>query len=127
MLKPEGVFVSYDPIAYNPIINVYRRIATRVRTSDEKPLTVRDLNRVKYYFSEVRYTAFWLTTLLIFVKFYFIDRIDPNQERYWKRIVTEHKNLEHIFRPLKKIDNTLLMLFPFLKWYCWNLVIISKK
>jgi ubiquinone/menaquinone biosynthesis C-methylase UbiE len=36
-LKPGGRFFSIDPIAYNPVINVYRRMATRTRTEDESP------------------------------------------------------------------------------------------
>ena len=39
-LKPGGMFFSYDPLAYNPLINIYRRMATAVRTTDEAPLTV---------------------------------------------------------------------------------------
>ena len=27
-LKPGGMFFSYDPLAYNPLINIYRRMAT---------------------------------------------------------------------------------------------------
>ncbi len=38
-LKPGGRFFSYDPLAYNPVINMYRRMATEVRTPDESPLT----------------------------------------------------------------------------------------
>ena len=38
-LKPGGRFFSYDPLAYNPLINFYRRMATAVRTPVESPLT----------------------------------------------------------------------------------------
>jgi len=34
-LKPGGRFFSFDPVAYNPVINVYRRMAMEVRTEDE--------------------------------------------------------------------------------------------
>jgi len=43
VLKPGGRFFSWDPLAYNPVINVYRRVATAVRTPDESPLTFADL------------------------------------------------------------------------------------
>jgi len=33
-LKPGGMFFSYDPLAYNPAINVYRRMDTQVRSRD---------------------------------------------------------------------------------------------
>ena len=29
VLKKGGLFISYDPLAHNPLINIYRRIATR--------------------------------------------------------------------------------------------------
>jgi SAM-dependent methyltransferase len=28
-LKSDGIFISWDPIAYNPIINIYRKIASK--------------------------------------------------------------------------------------------------
>ena len=43
VLKPGGRFFSYDPLAYNPAINIYRRMATEVRTPDERPLTRADV------------------------------------------------------------------------------------
>lgn len=49
-LKPGGFFYSYDPIAYNPVINVYRRMATGVRTPDERPLKIEDLRLARKYF-----------------------------------------------------------------------------
>jgi SAM-dependent methyltransferase len=36
-LKPGGRFFSIDPVAYNPVINRYRSMATEVRTEDEGP------------------------------------------------------------------------------------------
>ena len=54
-LKPGGKFFSYDPLAYNPVINIYRRIATRVRTPDETPLTTKDLALAKKYFCNLQH------------------------------------------------------------------------
>ena len=51
-LKPGGRFFSYDPLAYNPAINVYRRMATGVRTPDESPLTAADIAAGKEIFSK---------------------------------------------------------------------------
>ncbi len=58
ILKPGGLFASWDPVAYNPLINVYRRIARAVRTPDEHPLTLADLRTVARRFPtlEVRTT-----------------------------------------------------------------------
>jgi SAM-dependent methyltransferase len=56
-LKTGGRFFSIDPLAYNPVINVYRRMATQTRTVDESPLTVKDLRLAKRYFKNVRHRA----------------------------------------------------------------------
>lgn len=127
VLKKGGIFVSWDPLAHNPAINVYRRIATKVRTEDEHPLKMSDLRIFKKYFSRVETDATWFFTLWIFIKFYFIDRINPNKERYWKKILIEHKRLEKMYKRLDKIDTLFFKLFPFMKKYCWNIIIFSFK
>jgi len=127
VLKKGGIFVSWDPLHHNPLIRVYRKIATKVRTEDEHPLKISDLKVFKKYFSHVEYDATWFLTLWIFLRFYFIERVDPNKERYWKKILLEHKRLENTYKRLEKIDNILLNLFPFLKRYCWNIVTFCKK
>jgi hypothetical protein len=81
----------------------------------------------KKYFSDVKYKTTWFSTLWIFIKFYFLDKIDPNKERYRKKILIEHKKLEKMYSRLEKIDNFILKIFPFLKRFCWNIIIISKK
>jgi ubiquinone/menaquinone biosynthesis C-methylase UbiE len=127
VLKKGGVFVSWDPIAHNPLINIYRKMATEVRTTDEHPIKMNQLKLFLKYFSSMETETTWLFTLWIFVKFYFIDRVHPNDERYWKKILTEHKRLEKLYYRLEKLDKLLLHLIPFLKRYCWNIVIIAKK
>jgi 2-polyprenyl-3-methyl-5-hydroxy-6-metoxy-1,4-benzoquinol methylase len=127
LLKPGGIFAVWDPIAYNPMINVYRRMATSVRTSDEHPLRRGDVALIGKYFPDCSVSGYWLCTLSIFVKFYLLDRIDPNKERYWKKIVNEHRLLRRYYNPLELCDRVLLSLFPFLKWLCWNIVILGRK
>lgn len=127
VLKPGGIFVSWDPLAHNPLINIYRKMASGVRTVDEHPLKVNDIDLFRKIFSRVEYGATWLFTQLIFIKFYLIDRVSPNKERYWKKILKEHKKLERAYFSLEKMDTLLLRIFPFLKRYCWNIVIFSVK
>lgn len=127
VLHPGGIFVSWDPLAHNPLINVYRRMASSVRTEDEHPLRMSDLVLFKKHFSSFEYDVTWLTTLWIFIKFYFIDKVDPNKERYWKKILVEHRALQPIYTKLEKNDRIVLRVFPFLKRYCWNIIIFAKK
>ena len=47
-----GSLFSIDRIAYNPVIKVYRRVATQTRTTDELSLTVKDLRLAERHFQE---------------------------------------------------------------------------
>jgi SAM-dependent methyltransferase len=123
VMKADGKGCFIEPLPYNPVINVYRHIAREVRTVDEKPLTFGDIDRFKSNFGDVSHQEFWLTTLSVFLKFYLIDRANPNKERYWKKIYTDASKLTSFFGPLRALDERLLRLFPPLRRMCWNTVI----
>ena len=125
-LKPSGRFFSFDPIAYNPVINLYRRMATEVRTEDESPLTARDLKLAKKYFPDVQHREFWISTLTLFCKYYAFDRIHPNQDRYWKRILRETPESLSWWMPLRSLDE-LLTRIPAVRWLAWNMVMWGQK
>jgi SAM-dependent methyltransferase len=125
-LKPGGMFFSYDPLAYNPIINVYRGMATAVRTPDEAPLGIGDVKLAKRYFSDVRHREFWISTLLLFLKYYLVDRVHPNQDRYWKRILRETQSSLWWWMPLRWLDRVLTKV-PLVRWLGWNVVICGNK
>ncbi|HNV68797.1 MAG TPA: class I SAM-dependent methyltransferase [Candidatus Ozemobacteraceae bacterium] len=127
VLKPGGVLASWDPVAYNPLINVYRRLATKVRTSDEHPFRVRDYHVCKRIFPEATFECFWFLALMIFIKMFAIDRLNPNQVRYWKYIVSEHRRLEALFLRLDRIDRLLCRVFPLIRWFCYNIAILAPK
>ncbi|MFH1871218.1 MAG: class I SAM-dependent methyltransferase [Pseudomonadota bacterium] len=125
-LAPQGVFVSWDPLAYNPVINVYRRMATGVRTADEHPLTRADISGFRHYFPYVEARYFWLTTLVLFVIMAVIQRRDPNRERFWKAVVREERSWRRLYRPLERLDMLLLKFLPPLRLMCWNVVVIAS-
>jgi 2-polyprenyl-3-methyl-5-hydroxy-6-metoxy-1,4-benzoquinol methylase len=123
-LKPGGTFVSWDPVAYNPVINIYRRRAMQVRTEDEHPLRLADIRAVRSHFRASHTRWFWLSTLLIFCAMAVVQRRDPNQERYWKKVVEEADRWAWLHRPLELLDRVLLLI-PFLRPLCWNVVIVG--
>jgi SAM-dependent methyltransferase len=127
VMKPDGLGCFLEPLPYNPAINVYRKIATSVRTEDEQPLSMEDIQRLGRGFDSVEHREFWLSTLLVFFKFFLWDRVSPNQERYWKKIYTDAKSLEPLVRPLRKLDDALLSRFPPLGRLCWTTVITLSK
>jgi len=127
VLKPGGLFVAWDPVKYNPIINVYRRKATKVRTPDEQPLGYADLARVRRYFPDARSRTFWLTSTALFLKYYLLDRKQPNDMRYWKVILRETpRSIGWWFLPLQRLDRLLLRI-PLLNMLAWNVVQWGRK
>lgn len=126
-LKTDGYFVSWDPLKYNPAINVYRKKATDVRTIDEHPLSKSDISLITKNLRIEKIKFFWLTTLLIFVIMALIQKRDPNKERYWKKVVEESSKWNPLYSPLEIVDKIILRILPFFKWWCWNVVVIGKK
>ena len=125
-LKPGGSFFSYDPLAYNPAINIYRRIATKVRTQDERPLTQADWRLARCYFEDVGHREFWIATLMLFAKYYVLDRVHPNEDRYWKRILTEKPENLRWWKPLLYLDSVLSRV-PGVQLLAWNTVLWGNK
>lgn len=127
VLKPGGRVVTWDPLRHNPVINLYRRMASKVRTPDEHPLHIREVEVFRRHFTGVEYECFWLFTLWLFARFYLIERVHPSSDRYWKKIVREHERLAPKYSRLEKIDRAVLKAIPFLKRYCWNIAVVAKK
>lgn len=126
-LRPGGRCFFWDPLAYNPVINVYRRMATRVRTEDERPLRFEVLDTFRRHFVNVGHREFWLSTLVIFLKYYLVDGIHPNASRYWKRILEEDpRRLRWWFGPLQALDAVLLRL-PLVRRLAWNMVVFAER
>jgi len=127
VLKPGGRACFWDPRAGNPAIDVYRRMANKVRTPDEHPLTRQDLAVVRSTFGRVETRSYWFLTLLLFVKFYLVNRVHPNTDRYWKKIIRESDRHRWLYRPLAFMDRILLAVIPPLRRLCWNVVVCARK
>ncbi|MBW4690658.1 MAG: class I SAM-dependent methyltransferase [Lyngbya sp. HA4199-MV5] len=126
VLKPGGKACFWDPLKHNPVINVYRRIATKVRTEDETPLDIGIVSFVRSRFAETHYDTFWLATLWIFLRFYLIEKVNPNEERYWKKIILEHERLKPDYERLEALDRVFKSL-PLTKRFAWNLAVVATK
>jgi ubiquinone/menaquinone biosynthesis C-methylase UbiE len=126
-LRPNGRFFFIDPLTYNPVIKAYRLLASSVRTDDERPLRFSDLGHFRELFKDVKHREFWLTTLIIFIKYYLFNRVDPNADRYWKRILTEDpRQIGRWFEQLRRLDDFLLRIPP-LQFLAWNIVIWGSR
>ena len=101
-------------------------MATEVRTDDEEPLTFDVLPDARRWFPKLRYRCFWITTLALFLKYFLVDRVHPNEERYWKRIYLETDATLWWWKPLRWIDEILTRL-PFVERLAWNVVLWGQK
>ncbi|MFA6005063.1 MAG: class I SAM-dependent methyltransferase [Patescibacteria group bacterium] len=125
-LKKDGTLVCWEPVDYNPVINLYRRIATSVRSKDERPIRLADIDVFHSYFKNVTVKWFWLTTLVIFCLMVVVMRRDPNKTRLWKKVVEEGNSWKPLYMPLEFADKILLGLFPILGPLCWNVVLVCR-
>lgn len=125
-LAEGGRVVTWDPLHYNPVINVYRAMASSVRTPDEHPLKWSDIQLFRRKFRDVETRYFWLTTLAIFLVMALVQRRNPNRERFWKVVVDEGEKWRWLYQPLEAVDRFLLWLVPPLRLLCWNVVIIAR-
>ncbi|HEY9085687.1 MAG TPA: class I SAM-dependent methyltransferase [Candidatus Tyrphobacter sp.] len=64
LLDFRGLALFVEPLGHNPFINLYRRLTPSLRTPDEHPLLLRDLELARKYFDTVNITYYYLTTLL---------------------------------------------------------------
>jgi SAM-dependent methyltransferase len=63
VLRPGGLAVFTEPMGHNPLLNLYRRLTPKLRTSDEHPLLDADIRAAETCFSQVEATYFGLATL----------------------------------------------------------------
>ncbi len=60
---PGGTCVLTEPLAGNPLIDLYRRLTPSARTEDERPLTHDDLLAARTFWREVRVAWFHLASI----------------------------------------------------------------
>jgi len=60
----DGAALFMEPLGHNPFINAYRRCTPKLRTSDEHPLLMSDLELGREYFRTVDARYFHLAALL---------------------------------------------------------------
>jgi SAM-dependent methyltransferase len=63
VLRPDGEAIFAEPLGHNPLINRYRRRTPEMRTPDEHPLTMEDLDLLGRHFGTVEAAWFHLTSL----------------------------------------------------------------
>jgi SAM-dependent methyltransferase len=107
-LAPNGRVTMIEPMAWHPVVFLYRIFTPHMRTPDEHPLTPKDIKALRRHFGKVKVQGFVLTSVLSVAATYL-----PNGQSL--------TNLS--FRLLENVDRFLLKFFPFLVYCCWTSVI----
>jgi ubiquinone/menaquinone biosynthesis C-methylase UbiE len=108
VLKPGGIAIFYEPLGHNYFINHYRRATPEMRTEDEHPLLMKDIQLAKNYFSEVKTSFFHLSTLAAV----------PFRNTFLFKL---------FLSVFKAFDNTIFSLLPFMRKYAWFCIVELKK
>ena len=109
VLKKDGATICAEPLVYNPIIQLYRRLTPHLRTpwETEHILNKKSIDLARHYFGHVE-TRFYHLTSLVAVPFRGSKLFYP------------------VLSFLEAIDNLLLKL-PLIKWLAWQIVFIMSE
>ena len=102
VLKKGGKAAFIEPMVYNTLLQLYRRISKHVHSPEENPLTYEDIYTFGKPFSELSFKEFQILVL----------------PAIFRRKLKSH---------LEKLDDKILTTYPFLKKYCQMVVIRCIK
>jgi SAM-dependent methyltransferase len=108
VLRPGCAAVFVEPLGHNPVINAYRRRTPALRTEDEHPLLMRDLEQAREYFRDVETRFFHLSSLAAI----------PFRDR---------SRFPALLSALEGLDQRLFHVAPFLQKHAWMVVIRMAK
>jgi len=112
VLKPGGVAWFAEPLATNPLIQIYRKLTPQFRTSDEQPLMLTQLPSLLAAFGSFEHREFYLTALGAVALTYL-----PGGVRVFPKLSAK----------LHRVDRVLLRAAPGLgNWAWYTLVKITK-
>jgi ubiquinone/menaquinone biosynthesis C-methylase UbiE len=104
ILRKHGHAIFIEPMGHNALINLYRKWTPSMRTEDEHPLLMEDLQLARQYFNNVDARFFNLFTLLA-VPFRNMVGFDV------------------LVNLLNALDNLTFFVFPFVRKYAWMVVL----
>lgn len=64
ILKPDGKVIALEALGHNPLINLYRNRTLYLRSPDERPLHIEDVELARKYFKKVDVSYHNLATLV---------------------------------------------------------------
>src|SRR3989344_4231720 len=109
VLKPDGKVIAAEPLAYNPVFQLYRKMTPHLRTEWESHhiLTKGNIFESLKSFGAIEMHFFHLTALAV----------APFRNTFL---------LEPLLSLFEFVDNLVLKL-PFIKWWSWQVIFILSK
>jgi SAM-dependent methyltransferase len=107
VLKKEGRAVFVEPLGYNPLINLYRKMTPKLRSKDEHPLTRPDIELAGKYFGDVHIKHFHLLSLMA--------------------VPLRRVKGFHLLKKLVDRADAILLGLPLVKWFSWMVVLELKS
>ena len=104
VLKKGGKAVFYEPLGHNIFINIFRSLTPSLRSEDEHPLLIKDLELIKEHFPLTKFHYFYFLSLITIpiVKIPFFNRL---------------------ISLINCVDELLNKMFPFIKKYNWVTIV----
>lgn len=108
VLTDDGCAAFLEPMGHNPALNLFRMLTPKLRTKDEHPLMVRDVDLIRGYFekSEIHYF-----TLFSMISAPFINT----------------RFFQFMLQPLERFDQLVFRLIPWLGHFAWYSAIILSE
>jgi len=108
VLRPGGRAVFVEALGHNPLINLYRRRTPRLRSVDEQPLRIADLELARRYFAEARFEYFHLASLAA---------LPLRRQRAFPAVVGA----------LERADQMLFRRVPYLRRHAWMAILALTR
>jgi ubiquinone/menaquinone biosynthesis C-methylase UbiE len=108
VLKPGGVAVFEEPLGHNPIINWYRNRTPDMRTEDEHPLMLADIERARAIYSRVDVRYYNLVSLAVVP-------------------LRNTPLFEPLYAVTEFVDRVLMTVVPPLRGWAWQSIMIMTK
>ena len=107
VLKKDGSIIFVEPLATNPIINIYRKLTPSARSPDEHPFKTDDIELIKGIFKNVEIKYYGFLTL-VFLPFY----KSPENSR--------------LFKIISSIDKMIFRV-KYFKFLAWSILVKGEK
>ena len=108
VLKPGGQVLMVEPLAYHPLVALYRLFTPSMRTPDEHPLRPADIQILRRHFDRVELDAYACTTVLT-VPFLYLG--------------SNGSLVERLRKVLTGLDDWLFAALPFTRYFAWTALV----